>query len=98
METLDHICFCFPLLSVPFFCVLSCSWNLEPCCSMLYFTFLQEENNNTEADGPSSSVTHDADDVDVDDDDDDLDVDELNELEASLSRTSLQIKEPKDDV
>lgn len=69
---------------------------------MLYFTFLQEDNNNIETDGPSSSVIHDADDVDVDvdvdDDDDDLDVDELNELEASLSRTSLQIKEPKDDV
>lgn len=59
---------------------------------------MQEDNNNIETDGPSSSVIHDADDVDVDDDDDDLDVDELNELEASLSRTSLQIKEPKDDV
>lgn len=67
---------------------------------MLYFTFLQADNNNIETDGPSSSVIHDADDVDVDvdDDDDDLDVDELNELEASLSRTSLQIKEPKEDV
>lgn len=30
-----------------------------------------------------------------DDDDDDLDLDELNELEASLSKTSLQIREPE---
>ncbi|XP_071732406.1 zinc finger CCCH domain-containing protein 11-like isoform X1 [Rutidosis leptorrhynchoides] len=29
------------------------------------------------------------------DDDDDLDIDELNELEASLSKTSIQIQEPK---
>ncbi|RRT64243.1 hypothetical protein B296_00041980, partial [Ensete ventricosum] len=31
---------------------------------------------------------------DDDDDDDELDIDELNELEASLSRTSIQIREP----
>lgn len=31
---------------------------------------------------------------DDDDDDDELDLDELNELEASLSRTSIQIREP----
>ncbi|KAF5777945.1 putative transcription factor C3H family [Helianthus annuus] len=31
---------------------------------------------------------------DDDDDDDDLDMDELNELEASLAKTSIQIKEP----
>lgn len=30
----------------------------------------------------------------LDDDDDELDIDELNELEASLSRTSIQIREP----
>lgn len=29
-----------------------------------------------------------------DDDDDELDMDELNELEASLSKTSIQIREP----
>ncbi|KAM0953251.1 putative transcription factor C3H family [Dioscorea sansibarensis] len=34
------------------------------------------------------------DDDDDDDDDDELDIDELNELEASLSRTSIQIREP----
>lgn len=34
------------------------------------------------------------DNYDDDDDDDDFDVDELNELEASLSKTSLQINEP----
>ncbi|KAI3816089.1 hypothetical protein L1987_15777 [Smallanthus sonchifolius] len=33
-------------------------------------------------------------DDDDDDDDDDLDMDELNELEASLAKTSIQIKEP----
>lgn len=51
--------------------------------------------------GPSSSTSatnvaeNDPNPGDVDgdeDDDDDLDMDELNELEASLSRTSLQIK------
>ena len=32
--------------------------------------------------------------ADEDDDDDDLDLDELDELEASLSRASIQIREP----
>lgn len=32
--------------------------------------------------------------IDDDDEDDELDMDELNELEASLSRTSIQIREP----
>ena len=48
--------------------------------------------------GPSSSTSNgkeveepDDEDIDVDDD---LDIDELNELEASLSRTSIQIREP----
>ncbi|PSR93042.1 Zinc finger CCCH domain-containing protein [Actinidia chinensis var. chinensis] len=51
------------------------------------------------AGGPSTS-THAAADLDSEedvpdlDDDDELDMDELNELEASLSRTSIQIKEP----
>lgn len=58
----------------------------------------EKADNNTARDGPSSSVTHDNDDDDVDDDDDDLDMDELNELEANLSRTTLQINEPKDKV
>lgn len=50
--------------------------------------------------GPSTSSKGGADaevleDIDEDDDDDDeLDMDELNELEASLSKTSIQIKEP----
>lgn len=30
----------------------------------------------------------------AEDDDDELDIDELNELEASLSKTSIQIREP----
>ncbi|GAA0166210.1 zinc finger transcription factor [Lithospermum erythrorhizon] len=58
-------------------------------------------NNDSPADGPSSSMAghqdngnNDADeDIDVDDDDD-LDMDELNELEASLAKTSLRINEP----
>ena len=48
--------------------------------------------------GPSSSTSNgkeveepDDEDIDVDDD---LDLDELNELEASLARTSIQIREP----
>ncbi|KAL2933810.1 Zinc finger CCCH domain-containing protein 21 [Bienertia sinuspersici] len=47
-------------------------------------------------DAPSSSgVANGGDDADVPDDiDDDLDIDELEELEASLSKTSIQIKEP----
>ncbi|CAI9762054.1 unnamed protein product [Fraxinus pennsylvanica] len=52
----------------------------------------------------SSTSTRDAEEIpDNDDnteeeDDDDLDIDELNELEASLSRTTLQIREPGDNV
>ncbi|XP_059457874.1 zinc finger CCCH domain-containing protein 11-like isoform X1 [Corylus avellana] len=45
-------------------------------------------STNTVADPEDSLV------VDDDDDDDELDMDELNELEASLSRTSIQIREP----
>ncbi|KAL0333334.1 UNVERIFIED_CONTAM: Zinc finger CCCH domain-containing protein 11 [Sesamum angustifolium] len=47
----------------------------------------------TDRPGSSTSTTHDAEGIpDDDDDDDDLDIDELNELEASLSRTTLQKK------
>lgn len=67
---------------------------LAQCNTLLFW----QADNNTARDGPSSSVTHDNDDDDVDDDDDDLDMDELNELEANLSRTTLQINEPKDKV
>lgn len=58
-------------------------------------------------DRPSSSTSstrhaegipnHDDDDND-DDEEDDFDLDELNELEASLSKTTLQIKESSDSV
>ena len=48
--------------------------------------------------GPSTltSPAADSEDILLDDeeDDDELDMDELNELEASLSRTSIQIQEP----
>ncbi|KAH6762398.1 Zinc finger C-x8-C-x5-C-x3-H type family protein [Perilla frutescens var. hirtella] len=57
----------------------------------------QKTNKDPATDGPSSSIATARDTEDIsenDDDDDDLDMDELNELEASLSRTTLQIKEP----
>ena len=43
---------------------------------------------------PSVDMNSEIPDDDDDDDDDELDIDELNELEASLSRTSIQIHEP----
>ncbi|XWS43642.1 hypothetical protein CRYUN_Cryun16bG0121200 [Craigia yunnanensis] len=53
-------------------------------------------NNDSAADGPSTSVKSapDAEALMDDDDDDELDMDELNELEASLGKTSIQIQEP----
>ncbi|TKY62192.1 Zinc finger CCCH domain-containing protein 11 [Spatholobus suberectus] len=55
----------------------------------------QNANGNAAEDGPSISTARaDVEDSDdVDDDNDELDMDELNELEASLSKTSIQIKE-----
>lgn len=56
----------------------------------------QNGNGNAAGDGPSTSASAGADGEaldDIDDDDDELDLDELNELEASLSKTSIQIKE-----
>ena len=59
----------------------------------------QEQGKKSQDEGPSSSTSNgkeadeEPDDEDLDDDDD-LDLDELNELEASLSRTSIQIQEP----
>lgn len=44
-----------------------------------------------------STTNYDDDTGDVDDDDD-LDMDELNELEASLSKTTLELKEPAGNV
>ncbi|KAL0344602.1 UNVERIFIED_CONTAM: Zinc finger CCCH domain-containing protein 11 [Sesamum radiatum] len=59
----------------------------------------QKVNKDPPTDRPdsSTSTTHDAEGI-PDDDDDDLDIDELDELEASLSRTTLQIKESGDSV
>lgn len=52
-------------------------------------------NGNSAGDGPSTSANSFRDDeVLHDDDEDELDIDELNELEASLAKTSLQIQEP----
>lgn len=57
-----------------------------------------EAQENSSAGGPSTStsmaaVSEDGNCEIDDDDDDDLDMEELNELEASLSKTSIQIKE-----
>uniref|UniRef100_F6HNL1 Uncharacterized protein n=1 Tax=Vitis vinifera TaxID=29760 RepID=F6HNL1_VITVI len=54
---------------------------------------------NSAAAGPSASTSAVADSEEAlpdedEEDDDELDMDELNELEASLSRTSIQIREP----
>lgn len=56
----------------------------------------QAKDNATGGPSTSTSAVDDSEDVllDEDDDDEELDLDELNELEASLSRTSIQIGEP----
>ncbi|XP_050385380.1 zinc finger CCCH domain-containing protein 11-like [Argentina anserina] len=57
----------------------------------------EKVKGNSAAVGPSSStIAAGSEEVpdDDEDDDDELDLDELNELEASLSRTSIQIREP----
>ncbi|KAK8467840.1 hypothetical protein PHAVU_007G162750 [Phaseolus vulgaris] len=54
----------------------------------------QNGNGNAAQDGPSTSAGADSEALDdIDDDEDELDLDELNELEASLAKTSIQIKE-----
>uniref|UniRef100_A0A6V7QXX8 C3H1-type domain-containing protein n=1 Tax=Ananas comosus var. bracteatus TaxID=296719 RepID=A0A6V7QXX8_ANACO len=56
------------------------------------------KDNKTQPEGPSSSTSFSKEAEEVlaeeDDDDDELDIDELNELEASLSKASIQIREP----
>uniref|UniRef100_A0A5B7AL07 ZC3H15/TMA46 family C-terminal domain-containing protein n=1 Tax=Davidia involucrata TaxID=16924 RepID=A0A5B7AL07_DAVIN len=55
-------------------------------------------DKNSATDGPSISISAAGEAevlLDDDNDDDELDMDELNELEASLSRTSIQISEPE---
>ncbi|XP_039145384.1 zinc finger CCCH domain-containing protein 11 [Dioscorea cayenensis subsp. rotundata] len=54
----------------------------------------QEEPSSSNHAGGVAEEDIPDDDDDDDDDDDELDIDELNELEASLSRTSIQIHEP----
>ncbi|KAF9680322.1 hypothetical protein SADUNF_Sadunf06G0109100 [Salix dunnii] len=53
----------------------------------------QKVNDKSTADGPSTSAAAVGDAEYLTDDDDELDMDELNELEASLSKTSIQIAE-----
>lgn len=64
--------------------------------SFKFSHFQYQVKDSTAVGAPSSSsVVADNEDVPPDDDDDDeLDIDELNELEASLSKTSIQIREP----
>ncbi|KAA0034044.1 zinc finger CCCH domain-containing protein 11 [Cucumis melo var. makuwa] len=53
------------------------------------------KDNSTGGPSTSTNAVDDSEDVLLDEDDDDeLDLDELNELEATLSRTSIQIREP----
>lgn len=52
----------------------------------------KKANDKHTADGPSSSTSGGS---NEEDDEDDLDIAELNELEASLSRTSIQIRTPE---
>ena len=53
-----------------------------------------KEEAGSEGPSTSSHLDKDAEEVFADDDDDELDMDELNELEASLSKTSIQIRDP----
>lgn len=57
-------------------------------------TTQKKDNENTTTNGPSSSESASKGVLPEDDDDDDLEMDELNELEASLSNTSIQVDEP----
>lgn len=67
-----------------------------------YVKYLRDDPDNTvkakdiaNGEGTSTTATSVGDGEEVDlDDDDELDLDELNELEASLSKTSIQIREP----
>uniref|UniRef100_A0A8R7TZJ3 Uncharacterized protein n=1 Tax=Triticum urartu TaxID=4572 RepID=A0A8R7TZJ3_TRIUA len=55
------------------------------------FAANQEQGKKSQDEGPSSSTSNGKEADEEADDDDDLDLDELNELEASLSRTSIEI-------
>lgn len=60
----------------------------------------KEAEAGTSASGNAGDISKDVNhevDEDDDDDDDDLDIDELNELEASLLKTSIQIREPSNE-
>lgn len=78
--------------------LLKCIFPLHILIVCLICGFAQcQVSGSTAAGGPSTSsgAAADSEEVsDVDDDDDELDMDELNELEASLSKTSIQIREP----
>ena len=63
--------------------------------ALVFFPIQLQANDNSARDSLSSAATSVRDDeVIPEDDDDELDMDELNELEASLAKTSIEIKEP----
>ena len=62
---------------------------------VVFFPIQLQANDNSAGDGPSSAATSIRDDEVIPGvDDHELDMDELNELEASLAKTSTEIKEP----
>ncbi|KAK2979340.1 hypothetical protein RJ640_013304 [Escallonia rubra] len=65
-----------------------------PCSFTETVKFQVDENSSSAGPSTSTSAAADSQNDEVDDDDDELDMDELDELEASLSRTSIQIREP----
>ena len=68
---------------------------LYPDQQLFFFPFNFRNHIYSAGDGPSSAATSVRDDeVIPGDDDHELDMDELNELEASLAKTSTEIKEP----
>lgn len=80
------------------------NWVVSVAFAENIYLFQVDKDYSADRPNSSTSTTRDAEDIpDNDDnaeeeDDDDLDIDELNELEASLSRTTLQIREPGDNV
>ncbi|KAL6011128.1 hypothetical protein ACLOJK_001572 [Asimina triloba] len=82
-------CAAIPQLSRGLSCVLGCQ-----SMAIFYLVRVRLEKDESHSEGPSTSTGVEEDNIADDDDDDELDMDELNELEASLSKTSIQIREP----
>lgn len=77
---------------------------VQVCCTcdfinltgvFIVFKFQVKDDSTAGEPSTSTNTVNDSEEDPLDDDDDDeLDLDELNELEASLSKTSIQIREP----